>query len=113
MEWARKLEASVLEQPEGFISIALLDNSFYLPGIDEARATIGVDNGLWVDMRVKCSSMETCDRFPAWLEFHIKEFTPGLTPDPKKTNAFLATVDLKMDEDGGHLVAGSPPQLAP
>jgi len=112
-QWARDLEASILEQPEGFVSIALLGKSFYLPGIDEARATVGVKNGLWVDIRLKCSSLETCDRFPAWLDFHIKEFTPGLTPDPEKTNAFLATIDLKMDEDGGHLVAGGPPAVAP
>ena len=112
-DWARQLEASVLEQPEGYISIAILDKSFYLPGITEARATVGIDNGLWVDIRLKCDSAETCDRFPAWLDFHIKEVTPGLTPDPTKTNAFLATVDLKMEEDGGHLTAGSPPATGP
>ena len=112
-EWADELKREALNLSEGFLSVAMLAPSFHLPGLSTGVGTFGVNNGLWVDFQFQCDSPEKCDRFPAWLDFHLKEQTPGVTVDPDKTNAFLSTVNLKMEETGGRLVAGTPPKMDP
>lgn len=110
---AQDIVESMAPLPDGSVFVALLDTSFYMPGVKSARGAIGTNNGLWVTLKVECISPDTCSRFPDWLEQHLKSFTPGLTVNPDETNAFLSTVNLDMGENGGLLTAGSPPLLDP
>ena len=112
-EWAEALKREALNLPEGFVSVAMLAPSFHLPGLSTGIGNVGVNNGLWLEFQFQCDSPEKCDRFPAWLEFHLKGHTPGVTVDPDKTNAFLSTVNLKMEETGGRLSAGTSPKMDP
>lgn len=108
--WEAELANSMVNLPDGQLNLALLAKNFHFPGIDEARAAIGFSPKMWLDMRLTCPSPEACDRFPAWLEIHMKGWTPGLTKDPEETKAFQATVNLDMSEKGGRLTAGTPPE---
>ena len=108
--WEAELANSMVNLPDGQLNLALLSKNFHFPGIDEARAAVGFSPKMWVDMRLTCPSPEACDRFPAWLEIHMKGWTPGLTENPEETKAFQATVNLEMTEKGGRLTAGTPPE---